>query len=95
MDSLIGEIYGHCILNFYCLIFSFNCLFNSGIHKGRRHKGQLLDLSLLNRDARDFFPKIPDGRTVVYKTVCPYDASAVMPDISGQRSRPRCPTSLL
>ena len=21
MDSLIGEIYGHCILNFYCLIF--------------------------------------------------------------------------
>ena len=64
--------------------FSFNCLFNSGIHKGRWHKGQILDLPLFNRDARDFFRKIPDGKTVVYKTVCPYDA--VMPDISGQFS---------
>lgn len=35
---------------------------------------------------RDFFRKIPDGKTFVYKTVCPYDVSAVMPDISGQLS---------
>ena len=31
----------------FIVLFSFNCLFNSGIHKGRQHKGQLLDLSLL------------------------------------------------
>ena len=34
----------------FIVLFSFNCLFNSGIHKGRQHKGQLLDLSLLSRD---------------------------------------------
>ena len=68
----------------FIVLFSFNCLFNSGIHKGRQHKGQLLDLSLLNRDISDIHRKLPDGKTVVYKTVCPYDP------VKADASRPRC-----